>query len=152
VLARNRLGEILFAGFTYSRNLTLNMFLDPVARSFYRDWHAAAVNTVAGFRLAHGAAPHDPRIVAVLRELEAESPEFRDLWARNEARGKNAQQKTFVHREVGELTVRMQTFDVRSAPGQELVVYHAEPGSPTAHGLRLLGTLAATRDATAGAG
>jgi hypothetical protein len=53
-----------------------------------------------------------------------------------------------VHRDIGELTVRMQTFDVRSAPGQQLVVYHAEPGSPSAQALRLLGSLAATEDAT----
>ncbi len=39
----------------------------------------------------------------------------------------------------------MQTFDVRSAPGQQLVVYHAEPGSPSADAMRLLGTITATR-------
>jgi hypothetical protein len=38
----------------------------------------------------------------------------------------------------------MQTFDVRSAPGQELVVYHAEPASPSSEALTLLGSLAAT--------
>ena len=38
----------------------------------------------------------------------------------------------------------MTTFDVRSAPGQELVVYDAEPGSRSAEGLLLLGTIAAT--------
>ncbi|WP_272493055.1 helix-turn-helix domain-containing protein [Jidongwangia harbinensis] len=151
VLARNRLGAALFAGFTYSENLVLNMFLDPFARSFYRDWPAAAVNTVAGFRLAEGATPHDPRIARVLRELREESAEFVRLWKRNEARGKRAEVKTFVHGEVGELTLRMQTFDVRSAPGQQLVVYHAEPGSPAAQGLRLLGSIAATRDSTVAA-
>ncbi|WP_243714450.1 hypothetical protein [Actinomadura bangladeshensis] len=38
----------------------------------------------------------------------------------------------------------MQTFDVRSSPGQELVVYHAEPGSSSGEALALLGSLAAT--------
>jgi hypothetical protein len=52
-----------------------------------------------------------------------------------------------VHPEVGALELRMQSFDVRSAPGQQLVVYQAEPGSPSADGLALLGTLAATRGA-----
>jgi hypothetical protein len=41
----------------------------------------------------------------------------------------------------------MQTFDVRSAPGQHLVVYHAEPGTSSAQALDLLGSLAATADA-----
>jgi hypothetical protein len=40
----------------------------------------------------------------------------------------------------------MQTFDVRSAPGQQRFVYHAEPGSPSAHAIRLLGSVAATSD------
>jgi hypothetical protein len=48
------------------------------------------------------------------------------------------------HPEVGEVTLRMQTSDVRAAPGQQLVVHRAEPGSPSADALRLLGTLAAT--------
>jgi hypothetical protein len=38
----------------------------------------------------------------------------------------------------------MQTFDVRSAPGQELVVYDADPTSPSADALKLLGSIAAT--------
>jgi hypothetical protein len=39
----------------------------------------------------------------------------------------------------------MQAFDVRSSPGHQLIVYHAEAGSPSAEALRLLGTLDATR-------
>jgi len=45
------------------------------------------------------------------------------------------------------VTLQMQTFDVRSAPGQELVVYQAEPGTPSADALKLLGSLAATAEA-----
>jgi hypothetical protein len=44
-------------------------------------------------------------------------------------------------RRVGELTLRMQAFDVRSAPGQELVVYYAEPDSRSAEALSLLSAL-----------
>ncbi len=144
VLAANSLGEALFSGFPFSRNLTEIVFLDPDARTFYADWHASAANTVAGFRLAHGAWRNDPRIIRVQDRLLADSPQFRDLWQRHEARGKQLEAKTFRHRRVGPVTLRMQAFDVRSAPGQQLVVYHAEPGSPSAHALRLLGTLAAT--------
>jgi hypothetical protein len=38
----------------------------------------------------------------------------------------------------------MQAFDVRSTPGQELVVYHSEPGSPSSDALNLLGLLSAS--------
>lgn len=147
VLARNRLGAALWRPFTYSDNLLLNVFLDDAAPTFYKNWRAAAVNTVAGFRAAAGAALDDPRVQEIVEELRARSHAFVEIWERNEARGKNAEEKTFVHPDVGELTLRMQTFDVRSAPGQQLVVYHAEPGTASAQALHLLGSLAATGDA-----
>lgn len=53
--------------------------------------------------------------------------------------------KAFDHPEADRLALRMQTFDVRSSPGQELVGYDAEPGSPVTHALALLGSLAASR-------
>ena len=145
VLARNLLGEALFAPLHRFDNLLLAMFLDPAARAFYQDWRHAAINTVAGFRLSVGDAPDDPRVRTVVDRAAAGSAEFREMWARNEARGKSAEVKTFVHPDVGALTVRMHTFDVRSAPGQQLVPYHAEPASPTARGLAFLQATCAAR-------
>lgn len=144
VLAGNRLGHALFEEFRGGANLLVKLFLDPDARTFYQDWQTAAVNTVAGFRLLHGQDPHHPRVREVLDSMLENSPEFTELWRRNDARGKQAEVKTFRHRDVGELTLRMHTFDVRDAPGQQLVVYHAEPGSASADALALLGALAAT--------
>ena len=144
VLAANPLAEALFNGFPFSRNLILAIFLDPDARHFYADWPAAAANAVAAFRLAFGAAPHHPRVRTVLSELTGRSPEFRTLWAEHRARGKSQETKTCRHPEVGETTLRMHTFDVRSAPGQELVVYHADPGTRAADSLHLLASIAAT--------
>ncbi|GAB7039323.1 MULTISPECIES: helix-turn-helix domain-containing protein [Catenuloplanes] len=148
VLAANPLAEALFNGFPFSRNLMLTVFLDPAARALYRDWPTVAANSVAGFRLAFGAAPHHPRIRAVLTTLTEHSPEFRTLWADHRARGKSLEVKSFHHPEVGDATLRMHTFDVRAAPGQELVVYHADPGTPSADTLRLLASVAATAPAT----
>ncbi|MFG2228347.1 helix-turn-helix domain-containing protein [Streptomyces sp. NPDC048644] len=144
VLASNAIADVLFHGWAHSHNLMHVVFTDPAARAFYRDWHDVARNSVAGFRLGHGAAPDDPRGRHVLGELLAGSPEFAELWARHDARGKSLERKRFEHREVGPLTLTMQTFDVRSAPGQELVIYHAEPASPSSEALALLGSLAAT--------
>ncbi|MFJ5774458.1 hypothetical protein [Streptomyces sp. NPDC093094] len=79
----------------------------------------------------------------VLTELLDTSAEFAELWGRRDARGKTLERKRFMHSEVGPLTLTMQTFGVRSAPGQELVVHHAEPASPSAEALALLGPPAA---------
>lgn len=147
VLAGNRLAYALFDGFHHGANLLFKMFLDPTARTFYPDWEQASANTVAGFRLLHSDAPHDPRFREVLRTVSEQSTEFTRLWSRHDARGKRHESKRFNHPDVGEVTLRMEAFDVRSSPGQQLVVYHADAGSPSAEALRLLGTLDATRAA-----
>jgi transcriptional regulator with XRE-family HTH domain len=144
VLASNEIADALFGHWTTSRNLMRIVFTDPRARSFYADWAEVARGSTAGFRIARGHAPDDPRVREVLAELLEASPEFRVLWARHDARGKSMERKRLHHPAVGPLTLTMQAFDVRSSPGQELVIYHAEPGSGSAEALRLLGTLAAT--------
>ncbi|CAM2992035.1 helix-turn-helix transcriptional regulator [Mycobacterium intermedium] len=146
VLASNGIADALFHNWSHSRNLMQVVFTDPEARRFYLDWERVAANSVAGFRLNHGRAPHHPRIQQVLTDLLASSDEFRRLWQRHDPRGKSLESKRFYHRDVGELTLSMQTFDVRSSPGQELVVYHAAPDSASAHALRLLGSLSVTAD------
>ena len=144
VLAGNVLGEALFTGFAVTRNLVEKMFLDPGARSFYADWSAAAENTVAGLRLQEGMTPHHPRIRSVVDDLLRRSPDFADMWQQNRARGKRVEHKRFVHPEVGDLELTMLTFDVRAAPGQQLLVYQAAPGSASADALRLLGSIGVT--------
>ena len=145
VLAGNRLAYALFDDFQQGPNLMLKIFLDPDARNFYPDWDQVARYTVAGFRILQGRTPHDPRIREIVEELTSRSRDFVEIWARHEARTKRMTTKRFRHREVGELTLRIHAFDVRSSPGQELIVYQADPGSSSAQALTLLGTLAATR-------
>ncbi|MFI5776527.1 helix-turn-helix transcriptional regulator [Nocardia sp. NPDC051570] len=144
VLASNAIADALFHDWTHSRNLTHIVFTDPAARTFYLDWHDVARNSVAGFRLGYGEAPEDPRIQRVLIELLDQSPEFARLWTDHDARGKSLERKRFHHPDIGALTLTMQTFGVRSSPGQELTVYHADPASPSSEALALLGSLAAT--------
>ncbi|RUR01176.1 helix-turn-helix transcriptional regulator [Labedella endophytica] len=145
VLAANTLGRALFPSASYPDNLAQMLFLDPHARSLWVDWASAAAATVAGLRLAVAAAPADLRLRAVVDELREASAEFAELWQTAEARSKRLTEKQFLHPDVGSLTVRSHSFDVRAAPGQELVVYLAEPGSASAQALALLGSLAATR-------
>ncbi|MGK2867846.1 MAG: helix-turn-helix transcriptional regulator [Mycobacterium sp.] len=144
VLAANPIAEALFGDFGAHGNLMSLVFTEARARQFYADWPSIAANSVAGFRRSYGEAPGDPRVAAVLAELLSGSAEFAELWSHHNVRGKTLATKSFRHPEVGMLTLGMQTFAVRSAPGQELVVYEAEPGSPSADAVTMLGSLAAT--------
>lgn len=141
ILATNKLADALFSGFCFSRNLLEAMFLEPSARSFYPDWEIVTSATVAGLRLAEGAAPHDTRVREVIARLLAASPDFARMWQRNDPRGKRLESKRFSHPAVGPLTLHVEAFDVRASAGQELVVYSTEPDTPHAEALNRLAAL-----------
>ncbi|MEU6147843.1 helix-turn-helix transcriptional regulator [Streptomyces sp. NPDC047081] len=147
VLAHNPLGRALFAGHTHSDDLLRLVFLDPDAREFYPDWERAAANTVGALRAAAGTDHDDPHVIRTVGELSLKSPEFRRLWARHDIRRKTHETKRLRHPLVGELTLDYESFTINSAPGQQLVVYEAAPGSPSAETLALLGSLTADRPA-----
>ncbi|MFK0115226.1 helix-turn-helix domain-containing protein [Streptomyces sp. NPDC090994] len=149
VLAHNDLGRALFAGHTYSDDLMRLVFLDPDAREFYVDWDRAALNAVAALRAAAGDAD-DPSLTRLVGELSLRSEPFRRLWARHDIGHKTHETKRLRHPLVGELTLSYETLTVNGTPDQQLVVYHAEPGSPSAEALALLGSLAAESSQDAG--
>jgi transcriptional regulator with XRE-family HTH domain len=143
VLAHNALGKALFDGHRHRGDLVRLVFLDPDAREFYPDWESVAVNTVGGLRAAAGIDPDDPRLIETVGELSVKSEAFRRLWARHDIRQKTHETKRFHHRLVGELVLSYEALTVNSAPGQQLIVYQAEPGSPSEAALALLGSLTA---------
>ncbi|MGW1048779.1 helix-turn-helix transcriptional regulator [Streptomyces sp. NPDC002521] len=143
LLAVNPLGEALFTWLGGETSLITAMFLNPAAKGFYRDWADVALGCVAALRAAN-PDPDDQRLQELVGELSVRSPDFARMWARHEVRAKTASTKRFRHPLVGDLTLGFETFSVNSAPGQHLVVYRAETGSPAEQTLALLGSLALT--------
>jgi transcriptional regulator with XRE-family HTH domain len=145
VLAGNRLARALFSTMLGAGepNLVRFTFLDPAARDFYPYWDRVARSSLAALRANSGDLVDDPRLTGLVGELSLKSPEFRELWARHDVRGKAHEAKTFNHHQVGELTLTYDSFTVDSATDQQLVVYQAEPGSTSQQALALLGTVAA---------
>ncbi|MFB9929727.1 helix-turn-helix transcriptional regulator [Amycolatopsis halotolerans] len=135
ILAANTLADALFSPFRMADNLARMTFLDPAGRQFYARWDWTAQATVANLRAAATSEPGLPQLVA---ELSEGSEQFRALWETHQVRGKTREPKHLVHPAVGALTLTYQAFDVRSAPGQQLIVYQAEPGSASADALSLL--------------
>ncbi|MFD2470418.1 helix-turn-helix transcriptional regulator [Amycolatopsis silviterrae] len=136
ILATNTLADALFSPFESADNLARMTFLDPAGRQFYARWDWTAQATVANLRSAV-----DPALPSLVAELSEGSAEFRALWETHQVRGKTREPKQLVHPAVGPLTLTYQAFDVRSAPGQQLIVYLAEPGSASADALSLLNSV-----------
>ncbi|MFD6563367.1 helix-turn-helix transcriptional regulator [Micromonospora profundi] len=145
MLAGNRLGRALFAkAFEDDEpNLVRFVFLSPAARSFYPHWEQVAQSSLGALRAAAGDLLNDARLTDLVGELSLKSPEFRQLWARHDVRGKTHEAKVFHHHDVGELTLTYDSLTVDGSTGQQLVVYQAEAGSRSAQALALLGTVAA---------
>ncbi|WP_097885008.1 helix-turn-helix transcriptional regulator [Streptomyces sp. st140] len=126
------------------QNLARFTFLDPAARRFYPDWDAFADITVAIVRTEAGRNPHDKDLHDLVGELSTRSDEFRTRWGAHNVRHHSTGTKHFHHHAVGELALAFEGLDMASAPGLNLTIYTAEPGSPSEEGLRLLATWAAT--------
>jgi hypothetical protein len=145
ILAKNRLAVALFEGLSHPGNLMRQTFLDPAARDFYVDWEQDAWFKVAHLRAAAGADLDDPSLVELIEELSLESKEFRRMWARHDVQtwACTLQPKRLRHRVVGDVTLQLKAFTISRAPGQDLVVCRAEPGSPSEDALAKLGSLTA---------
>jgi transcriptional regulator with XRE-family HTH domain len=138
VLAKNPPAVALVEGLNYSDNLMRMTFLDPASREFYLDWEKEARFKVALTRAAVGADGDDTYLLELVEELSLKSEDFRRLWACHDVRANTRASERMYHREVGEMTLRYEAFAINSAPGQELVVFQAEPGSPSERALARL--------------
>ncbi|WP_406137283.1 helix-turn-helix transcriptional regulator [Streptomyces anulatus] len=132
------------------QNLARFTFLAPAARRFYPDWDSFADITVAIVRTEAGRNPHDKDLHDLVGELSTRSDEFRTRWGAHNVRHHSTGTKHFHHTIVGDLSLAFEGLDMASAPGLNLTIYTAEPGSPSEEGLRLLATWAATQEATSG--
>ena len=89
-------------------------------------------------RAEAGRDPHDKGLQDLVGELSTRSDTFRRLWGAHDVRTHGAGTKRFHHPVVGELTLAYEELAITAEPGQVLLIYTAEPGSPSAERLKLL--------------
>lgn len=121
-------------------------FLDPGAKDFWIDWKRAADDTVGILRAQAGRNPYDKGLTDLVGELSTRSEEFRTRWASHDVRLHRTGHKLINHPVVGRLELMYDTLELPADPGVTLLVYTAEPDSPTADALTLLASWAATND------
>ena len=147
LLATNALGRVFYSPLIGDGGRTPNLarfqFLDPAARDFYPDWDLFAHMCVAIMRAEAGRDPHDRGLQDLVGELSTQSETFRRLWGAHDVRTHGTGTKRFNHPDVGEPTLAYEELAITAEPGLILILYTAEPGSPSAEKLRLLACLAA---------
>ncbi|MER5755972.1 helix-turn-helix transcriptional regulator [Streptomyces sp. NPDC002088] len=142
IMAGNSLATALHSGFEKFDNLARMVFVDPAGREFYQEWERAAHSCVAEIRAAHGRDPESVRIAEVVAELSDQSEEFAEIWQLHDVKSKSQEGKHLKHPQVGDLHIKFAAFTVNGAPHQQLVVYQAEPASPTAAAFETLRAMA----------
>ncbi|MEO3809083.1 helix-turn-helix transcriptional regulator [Sphaerisporangium sp. B11E5] len=138
VLAANRMTRALYDGLDHNDNLLRLTFLNPESRGFYVDWEVAAGTKAALLRGLAGTDPDDPYLPELVDELCDRSDEFRRIWARHDVDVRGDEDKRFHHPLVGDITLTIERLFVGKHSGQQLVVFQAEPGSPSEHALGML--------------
>lgn len=153
LIATNELGRAFYSPVIGDGGRTPNLarfqFLDPAARTFYPDWELFAEMCVAVIRAEAGRDPHDKALQDLVGELSTRSETFRTLWAAHNVRTHGAGTKRFQHPVVGELVLAYEELALTAEPGNVMLIYSAEPGSPSAERLRLLASWAAAHPAQA---
>lgn len=145
VLAANPAARALSPNYRAGVNLLRAIFLDRDERDLHRDWNRASTEAVAGIRAAAAARLDDVDLNALIGELTIRSADFGRLWARHDVHKRTGGISLLEHPDVGPLELRHEKLAIMGTDGQTLVVYHAEPGSPSAEALQILGNLMATR-------
>lgn len=150
ILSANRLGYALYSElFTdpvRPANMARFIFLNRRAADFFRDWASIANDAVAILRAAAGRDPYDRSLSDLIGELSTRSEEFRVRWAAHNVKFHRAGTKALHHPLVGDLTLRYEALELPGDGGQRILVYTAEPYSPSQEALNLLASWSATPD------
>jgi MmyB-like transcription regulator ligand binding domain len=101
---------------------------------------------VAVLRAEAGRNPYDRGLTDLVGELSTRSEAFRALWATHDVLFHRTGRKLLHHPVVGDLDLTYEAFELPADPGLRMLVYTAEPATPTADALSMLASWAATQD------
>jgi hypothetical protein len=148
ILSANRLGAALYSPVledpTGPPNMARFIFLNTKATEFFHSWDLIASDAVAILRAEAGRDPYDKRLSDLIGELSTRSEEFRVRWAAHNVKFHRTGAKRLHHPVVGDLELSYEALELPGDPGQRILTYTAEPGSPSQERLDLLASWTAT--------
>lgn len=140
ILAWNPLAAALMIDFAEiperERNFMRLLFTDPRMRALYPDWDGLARAVVSYVRMEAARKPDDPALAELVGELSIKDPQFRQWWAGTHVAFKRRGTRTYDHPVVGEITLDWDALTSDAEPDQQLIIYTAEPRSPSEKALR----------------
>ncbi|MEU3524249.1 helix-turn-helix domain-containing protein [Streptomyces sp. NPDC038707] len=153
ILAWNPMAAALLTDFSRIpekyRNYAWLLFSDPAMRKIHVHWEDMARACVAMLRREAGRDPHDQHMARLVGELSIADDDFRRWWGDHRVASRTRGNKVLRHPVAGELTLDWDALSVAGDPEQQLVVWTAEPGTPSHDALRLLASWTATTDRSA---
>jgi transcriptional regulator with XRE-family HTH domain len=142
VLAANPLAAALYSEVLASpvrpANLARFIFLDGRQSPLYADREGIARAAVGSLRAEAGRNPSDTVLSALIADLSAASEEFRAVWAERDVEYYRTGIQPFRHPVAGALSLNYNALELPADPGQTMIVYTADPGSPAHEALKLL--------------
>ncbi|OBI04298.1 helix-turn-helix domain-containing protein [Mycobacterium scrofulaceum] len=154
VLAMNQLARALYSPVLASprrpANIARFVYLDPErARALFVDYDQIVRDVAAKLRMEAGRNPHDDELIALVGELSTCSEVFRQRWASHDVRVLRSGRKRVHHPIVGRLDLDYESMELAVEPDLHLNVYTAAAGTPTADGLAVLASWAASQQTLA---
>lgn len=113
------------------------LFLDPRARCLYPQWAHETAFEAAVLRQASESNPEDAALAALIGELRESDDHFASLWRQAAARVSPFGVRQFLHSVAGPLELAYEYLQPPE-PGPSILVFSAEPGSPSERALRRL--------------
>jgi transcriptional regulator with XRE-family HTH domain len=108
-----------------ARNVLWYCFVNPAAREHYQNMDEQLPVLVATLRASFARHLGEPAWTEFIRTLSAASPAFTEMWGRHDVARPGVTFKTFVHDQVGRLTIRSTSLAVAGLAETRIVVYTA---------------------------
>jgi transcriptional regulator with XRE-family HTH domain len=127
VLAWNRAAELLFGDYGKlagdERNIMHIVFANAAHRKLLIDWREVASIVLAMFRADSARYAGDADFERLVGTLKRVSPEFRELWSRQDVLRSLSSHKRIKHPVAGRMTFEYTSLEVTGQAGMKLVVY-----------------------------